>query len=315
MSVPVISLEPLRRCIPDIDTVAGKINAAAADTGFFYICDHGINADVIATAANAAIRFFEQPAQHKEQITVDQHNRGFMTIGASKMRGAVTYDLKEVFFWGSQLETGDPDVLAGKPLMSINQWPPAMPALRTAILPYYNAVMTCGQAILRALAVSLELDENFFGARYRKPLGRGQLIYYPPRTHDTPEAQFGVAPHADFGCITLLLQDHNGGLQIRGKDGVWLDAPPIPGTLIVNIGDLLQRWSNDRLKSTIHRVMNTSGNKRHSIAVFCDPDTDAVIDPQDMNLPAGHQPRYDPISAGEYIVSRNRASFSHYQDQ
>jgi len=166
---------------------------------------------------------------------------------------------------------------------------------------------------MSAVAVSLDQPETFFDACYEKPLARGQLVYYPPSTDaDEAEERFGVAPHTDFGALTLLLQDNSGGLQVQDKSGEWIEAPPIQGTLVCNIGDLLARWSNNRFASTLHRVVNRSKDARYSIPIFFDPHTDTIIDPVDLGV-SKKDSEYDPISAGQHISGRNRKSFSQYK--
>jgi isopenicillin N synthase-like dioxygenase len=172
-------------------------------------------------------------------------------------------------------------------------------------------MLACGADLMRAVAVSLELDVDFFVSRYRKPLQRTQIVYYPPQPADLGEDQFGVAPHSDFGCITLLWQDTNGGLEVLERSTQrWIPAPPIPGTLVINVADLLARWTNDRYASTPHRVINRSGRERLSIATFHDPDYKAVVDPRDLGTPEADC-RYDPILAGEHIVGRIERSFGY----
>lgn len=312
-TLPVIDLGPLDAGDPAaLPTVAAEIRRAAESVGFFYIANHGIDPAVQRRAQSAARAFFDLPQANKREVAVNQRNRGFMAMGQCRLPGATTTDLKEVFFWGPEAAADDPAVRAGKPLVGPNNWPAFMPGLEAAVWPYYEAVMARGDLLLRAIAVSLGLTPDFFASRYRKPLARGQLVFYPPQPDERRIANFGAAPHCDFGCITLLLQDHNGGLEVCSPDGRWIAAAPMADTLVVNIGDLLARWSNDRLRSTPHRVVNRSGNRRLSIAVFYDPDTDALIDPRDMGLPAGGAAHYPPVAAGDYIMSRNRISFAHY---
>jgi isopenicillin N synthase-like dioxygenase len=144
-------------------------------------------------------------------------------------------------------------------------------------------------------------------------LARGQLGFYPPSTQiDKCEERFGLAPHTDFGVLTLLLQDNSGGLQVQNKSGNWIEAPPISGTLACNIGDLLARWSNNRFASTLHRVVNRTQNARYSIPVFFDPQTDAVIDPVDLGI-LKENALYEAITTGQHISSRNTQSFIHYK--
>lgn len=311
--IPVVSLAPLRDgSAAGLARTAQAIHGAATTSGFFYVSDHGIPPGAIERARAAVERFFALPAEAKAAIAVNQINRGFLAQGNAVMYGAAEPDQKEIFFWGAELAADDPDVLAGRPLCGPNQWPPAMPELKDEIWPYYQAVCGVGRQVLRAIAASLGLAPDFFEPFYTKPLARGQLVYYPAQPPKSEK--FGVAPHTDYGCITLLLQDMNGGLEVRRRDGTWIAAVPIQGTLVVNVGDLLGRWSNDRFASTPHRVVNRSGRRRHSIPVFFDPNTDAVIDPRAMNLPPGMAPRYEPVTAGGHIMGRNRKSFAHYKD-
>lgn len=315
-ALPVVDLAPMCDGVEDdILAVAAAVHAAATGAGFFYLVNHGIEEAVSMQAMQASTDFFAHSIEHKRTIAIDQNQRGWMTVGGATMYGASEPDLKEVFFFGPNLAADDPDVVAGKPLCARNRWPAFMPDLEQRIWPYYQSTLTCGLHLLEAIALALDLDRGFFRSRYRKPLGRGQLIRYPPQPAGADREHFGVAPHTDFGCITLLLQDDSGGLEVCLRDGRWVAAPPMPGALVVNIGDLMARWSNDRFTSTAHRVVNRAPRYRHSIALFCDPDTDAVIDPADMAATGVHSSRYEPVTAGDWISRRNHDSFAHYQSR
>ena len=304
-TVPVIDLSR------DTETVAAGIHAAATRIGFFYVSGHGISRDIIDEAFAASRLFFEMPEEIKRTVAIGTDQRGWMGPGMSKMAGAVTHDAKEVFFWGREVAVGDPDL--GRPMVAPNRWPDeTVPCLREGIAPYYDAVCGVGARVMEAVAVALGGVRGDFAPFYERPLARGQAVYYPPMTEaDRAAGRFGVAPHTDFGVLTLLLQDDSGGLQVRRRDGEWIEAPPLPGTLVCNIGDLLQRWSNDRFISTVHRVVNRSTGARMSIPVFYDPNTDAVVDPR-LFLGAGEAAKHEPITPGEHIAGRNRESFSQY---
>ena len=296
------------------EAVAKAIHDAATRVGFFYLANHGIPEELARRAFAVSESFFALAEEQKSTIAIDTTQRGWMRTGMATMDGAATYDLKEVFFWGFDVDIDHPDIVAGRPLMAVNKWPDdVMPELRTELIPYYDAVCGLGRKILSAIALGFGVPSDFFDSRYRTPLARGQLVYYPPSDpeHES-ENRYGAAAHTDFGVLTFLLQDSIGGLQVRNVAGDWIEAPPIPGTLVCNIGDLLQRWTNDRFTSTLHRVINRSGRKRHSIPIFFDPHTDAIIDPTDLNLPAGTEAHYPPVRAGEHITGRNRKSFSQY---
>ncbi|MBT6566453.1 MAG: isopenicillin N synthase family oxygenase [Candidatus Puniceispirillum sp.] len=311
--IPVIDLSA-------IDTEQGRTQIAAelvhtAKTiGFFYISNHGIAAEICAKAFTASRRFFALPVSDKTSIEVNQHQRGWMAQGMANLEGSKTYDAKEVFFWGLDVTDDDPDVIAGLQMVHPNQWPDHVaPFLRRDIMPYYNAVLDLSRKILAALAIGLGQSADMFHAAYQKPLGRGQLVYYPTLNKTDIDAErFGAAAHSDFGVLTILMQDNLGGLQVQRRDGEWIEATPIDGTLVCNIGDLLERWTNGMLISTKHRVLNRSSQNRFSIPIFCDPASDAIIDPRDFD-PDADIGTYPPISAGDYIMGRNQRNFAQYE--
>jgi len=271
------------------------------------------------------------------------------------MHGAKRSDEKEVFFWGADYGDNDPDRLAGIALCGPNQWPSMLPTFRAAVEDYAAHVTRIGNQILHAVALCLGAPEHFFEPFYNRSMTRGQLICYPPTT--VADDQFGVAPHSDFGCITLLLQE-TPGLEAQVGDR-WVPVPPVDDTLVINVGDLLERWSGGRVPSTLHRVVNRNPGERFSIAMFHDPNPTAVVDPNDIaprantladpsstesarsasadatvrnagSLPvadpldckpgaSGESNRqsenpFPPITAADYILSRNQGAFAHYAE-
>jgi len=311
--IPVISIADLGdgRDARAIAAVAAAIRHASETVGFFYVRDHGVPPALREQALQQAKAFFALPDETKNAVQVNRRHRGFIPVGAAKMYGKGRADLKESFKWGLELPADDPEVLAGKPLMGPNQWPEAPSAFRGALYEWFGATMSCGDRILAAVAVSLGLPPDFFAASYRKPLSRGGVIHYPAQDPQSPEDQFGVAPHSDYGCLTLLWQDDTGGLQVKGRAGEWVAARPIADTFVINIGDLLARWSNDRFRSTPHRVVNASGRDRYSMVVFHDPHGDTLIDPAAMNLSAGTAPLYPPVRVSDYIAGRFAEAFTY----
>ncbi|MEM1199418.1 MAG: 2-oxoglutarate and iron-dependent oxygenase domain-containing protein [Pseudomonadota bacterium] len=309
-TLPVIDISPLKTGDDQAFAhVADEISSACALSGFFYVRGHTIPDEVITTLRETSRTFFAQTDAEKRQIAINQHNRGYLGPGEARMRGAARTDMKEVFFWGRDLPADDPDVQAGIPLCGPNEWPQNPPGFRDHVLTYAEAVGKTGDLLLQAFAVSLGAERHFFTTRYERPMLRGQLIHYPALPEDAPEDQFGVAPHSDFGCITLLLQK-TAGLEVLAKTDEWIPAPPLPGTLVINIGDLLERWSNNRLPSTRHRVRNQSREGRYSIAMFYDPSPRAVVDPRDLG--AADAAQFPPVEAAEYVLGRNKGAFAHY---
>ena len=292
--------------------VAAAMRDAAERTGFFYVSNHGIGRDLIARTDAVARRFFAQPLEAKQGVAPGSHHRGFLQIGEAKMHSKAWPDLKESFIWGQDVGADDPDYLAGNRMIGPNNWPSFLPGMRGTLNEYLAAANACAQRLLRAFATSLDVEPERFTRCFSKPVSRGALVHYPAQAPDAGEAQFGVSPHTDYGVITLLHQDDVGGLQVSNRRGEWLTAHPIEGTLVINVGDLLARWTNDRFKSTPHRVVNQSGRERLSIAVFADPDYDTPIVPV---VAPGEAPRYEPTRCGEYILGRFDASFAYRQSR
>ncbi|MFK7858021.1 MAG: isopenicillin N synthase family dioxygenase [Granulosicoccus sp.] len=312
-NIPVIDIAGLLQSIAHdsadtavhIATVSESIKHAMNDSGFFYISGLSLKSSVLENVLSAQRTFFALTPEQKNESAINQDNRGYLASGMAKMHGAKTHDQKEVFFWGPDLPESHLHMRNKVPLCANNQWPQQISEFRKAVLDYAAMIKFIGNALLRAIAHCLDLNDRFFESRYQDSLLRGQLIRYP-QTHGTEE-NFGVAPHTDFGCLTFLLQQTSGLEVLSG--GEWIAAPPIEGTLVVNIGDLLARWSDDRLPSNVHRVRNNSTEERFSIAVFHDPDPTVSVAPADMNSDTCG---YATVSVADYILGRNSGAFSHY---
>lgn len=304
-NLPLIDMAGVREGDQAAILRAGEaIRKACCETGFFYIINHGVPQVVIDSAMAAAKTFFAYPPELKRQVAVNTRHRGWHALGGALMYKATKPDYKEFFGIGLELPEDDWSVLAGEALRGPNQWPDFMPELRMALDAYYKEIGVAGADLLKAVAVGLGIDPGFFAPKYGKPLQRTQMVYYPPHPPMAESDQFGVAPHTDYGCITLLYQDNSGGLQVRELgNNSWIDAAPIEGSLVVNVGDLLARWSNDRFRSTLHRVINKSGHERYSIATFYDPSYGAIVDPCDLGIDAATS-LYPPVAAGDYILKR-----------
>lgn len=308
-AIPIIDLSKLTGDDDGaIAAVAEALIHAAEGTGFFYVRNHGVAQNVIDAMLATAQEFFARPASDKEAVAVNQHHRGFIRIGEAKMYGSAKVDLKESFVWGLDVEDDDPDFLAGNPMIGPNRWPETMPEMRPRLVAYMDACNRLGIRLLRAFATALEIERDYFVHSFDRPISRGSLIYYPPQEPTMGADQFGVAPHTDYGCLTLLYQDDTGGLQVKGRDGEWIMAQPVPGTFVVNVGDLLARWTNNRFSSTPHRVVNSSGRTRYSVAVFVDPNHDTMIDPV---VAPGDQAHYPPVTCAEHILGRYNESFAY----
>jgi len=310
-AIPVIDMAPLFDGSSDArQRVAAEFKRAATGIGFFYVKNHNVKQAVIDRAVDGAQRFFALPPEAKDQVRVKDWHRGFLKVGQAKMYDDAKADLKESFIYGLEIAQDDPDFRAGNKMVVPNRWPAAMPELRDALYPYFTAAVECGRVLLRGFALGMDLPEDSFVKHWRKNVSRGAALYYPPQPPTLGQEQFGVAPHTDFGVLTVLWQDDSGGLQVLDKQKQWVTAHPIPGTLVVNVGDLLARWTNDVFASTPHRVVNTSGHARYSMPVAVDPDHDALVDPRIVCKP-GEAPRHAPITCGEYLDWRFNKAFAY----
>jgi isopenicillin N synthase-like dioxygenase len=301
-SIPVIDLTGISDGDPAMPAIGRQMLAAAEGIGFFYIRNHGIPASLIDAVFAVSARFFAETPARKQEVAVTAGHRGFIQVGEAKMASRAKPDLKESFIWG--LDQPGPDGIPP------NRWPDFLPDMRGVLTDFFATGNNVGWSLLRAFAAGLNIDPDSFVRTVDRPISRGSILYYPPQPPDMGADQFGVSSHTDYGCLTLLYQDSTGGLQVQGSEGTWLTAHPIEGTFVVNVGDLLARWTNDRFRSTPHRVVNRSGRARYSTALFIDPNADTLIEPV---LREGDVARYAPVTCAEYLRSRLNASFAYRQ--
>ena len=297
--IPVIDLAGLDAGGAAILRVGRDMLRAAETVGFFYISNHGVPQPLIDDVFRVAHAFFAKPLDRKQGVAVNAGHRGFIRMGEAKMATGAKPDLKESFVWG--LDAPGPDGIPP------NQWPHFQPELRPVLTEFFGAGSVVGWRLLRAVACALDVAPETFVRTIDRPVSRGSVIYYPPQPPEMGSDQFGVSSHTDYGCLTLLYQDDTGGLQVQARNG-WLMAQPIPGSFVVNVGDLLARWSNDRFRSTPHRVVNRSGRARYSTALFIDPNRDTPIVPVTRQ---GEAARYDVVTCGDYLRSRLDAAFAY----
>jgi len=297
--LPVIDVSPLFGS----DAVArgeaaDAIGRACRDNGFFYATGHGIDP---ARLDGLAREFFALPEAEKHEIGMARGGkawRGFFPVGGELTSGKP--DRKEGIYFGSELPADDARVQAGVPMHGANQFPERPAGMREAVLDYVDANTRAAHAILEGIALSLGLDAQYFRDHYTAdPTILFRIFHYPP--DDPGSLHWGVGEHTDYGLLTLLAQDDCGGLQVRGPEG-WIEAPPIPGTLVCNIGDMLDRLTGGLYRSTPHRAKNTSERGRLSFPFFFDPSFEAEI----VKLPAhavakdDRETRWDKESVHEF---------------
>jgi isopenicillin N synthase-like dioxygenase len=276
--LPVIDVAPLVRGDDGKHAVAAQIDAACRDVGFFYVVGHGVDRALEDLLLAESQRFFARPDAEKARIAMacgGRAWRGWFPVGGELTSGRP--DLKEGVYFGTELAPDHPLVHAGTPLHGPNLFPDDMPALRDAVLRWMEAMTSLGHALLRGIALALDLPEHDLTERFTTtPLTLFRIFSYP--APPPGEDGWGVGEHTDYGFLTILKQDDAGGLEVRTRRG-WIAAPPIEGALVCNIGDMLDRVTRGLYRSTPHRVRNASGRTRLSFPFFFDPGWSARIGP------------------------------------
>jgi isopenicillin N synthase-like dioxygenase len=316
--VPVIDLAPVWSGDATArKAVADDISTACQRIGFFYVKNHRIAQSDIDAIFQTAVDFHSLPLDAKMEVSVtkNEHFQGYlhgMTKGDDR---SITENLQEAFQIRRPLAANDPDLLAGKPLHGVIPWPSAMPDLKPRMMAFYDKVNALGYELLALFELSLGLPKDRLAQFFMKDMNSLRLLHYPPQEPDAPREFLGARAHTDTNVFTILAQDSNGGLEVRSKTGEWGAVPPIPGTLVINVGEILKVWTDGVFSSIAHRVINRSGNERYSIPFFMYPSFDALIAPLMTNPdPASiapedlqtSMPRNKPFIYGE-LKARNSA--------
>jgi isopenicillin N synthase-like dioxygenase len=315
-SVPIVDVSDLAsEDVAKRRAVGKSIRAIYEGLGFLYIAGHGVPEDLVARAFAASRRFHALPLASKMALKINDAHRGYMpmatsTIVTSSVAKVTRPNLSESLMVMHEIAPDDPE--SGKPLQGPNRWPDDLPGFREDIQAYDAAQRALAKRLTRAVALAFDLDEDWFAPHFARPTTWLRLLHYPPHPAEAPDDQFGSAPHTDYGFLTILAQDESGGLQVRGNDGAWIDAIPIPGTFVVNVADILMRWTDGILRSTPHRVRNFSGRARYSLPYFYDPDMNAVV----SRLPGANAtapPRWGPVRFGDYVMERLDKNYAYRQ--
>lgn len=310
MTIPVLDLGPLVHG-RETAALARAFAQAYGETGFAYVVNHGISDDLVAAIFDANRRFHALPETVKQAVALNDAHRGYIAINTST---DVNSDLAEVtrpnqsasFMMMREDALADPGVYLSGP----NQWP-RLPGFRAVCEQYASAMSRLGRQLMGLALQGLGVTDTAILQAFQTPTIWLRLLHYPPTSPTAPDDLYGSAPHRDFGCLTLLAQDDVGGLQVQTPAGTWIDAPPMPGAFVVNVGDMLHRMSNGLLRSTPHRVINATGRERYSVPFFYDPHVTATIAP----LPGTGAPRFGPLRFDDFLRSELEAGYDAHQTQ
>ena len=294
--------------------IATEIDVACRASGFFCLYNHGLSQSIIDTCFTAAATFFAQPEAEKAKISISKSNchRGWYQIGEEVLDpiGNHAGDMKEGVKIGFDCPPDHPRMRAGIALHGPNQWPD-IDGWQSVMQQTYMACSDLSRQIMQAMSLGLGLPNDFFAPWLTQPMATLSPIQYPPQPQ---EDQIGAGAHTDFGCLTLLFQRDISGLEIQGKNGDWIEIPADPAVVVVNIGDMMARWTNDIYTSTRHRVINRSGKTRQSLAFFFDPDPEADLTALPNCLQDGEPAHYSPTTALAHLLEKIDESFRYRKD-
>ena len=297
--IPVIDFAPFRKGnSSQRNAIAAEIYRACHKIGFMYLKHPGIDSDLVAETIARSRAFFNLPLAQKNKLAWSDKfsNRGYVGVGRERLDDSKLGDLKEAYNIGSESD----------------EWLEENGYFGQTILDFFSACNAVAMNLCEAMAIALGLDESFFADKHDRYDNTLRLLHYPP-IEQIPSLQQLRAEHSDYGSFTLLFQDAVGGLEVRNAQGKWIEAPFIPETVLVNTGDLMQRWTNHIFCSTKHRVRIPQDQKakqpRYSIAFFCHPNHDTEISCLKTCQSVEHPPLYSPITAGDYLLSRLQATY------
>jgi isopenicillin N synthase-like dioxygenase len=310
MQIPIIDFQPfIEGNLETRQAVAQQIYQACYEIGFMYLKNPGISPQQIEAIFTRSQFFFNLPLEVKQQLAWSDEisNRGYVGIERERLEPDKPGDLKEAFNVGKEVSSYN-----ATPNIVINKWLPEQEDFQSEVLAFWYTCCQVADQVLQAFAIALQVPQDFFTTKHDQQNHTLRLLHYPPITQQPKPGQVRAGAHSDYGSITLLFQDRVGGLEVQARSGEWILAPAIPDTVVVNTGDLMQRWTNHVFCSTKHRVMIPTDERitrsRYSVAFFCHPNHDAEI----VCLPSCRRENsaiYPPISAGEYLLSRLQATY------
>ena len=319
MSVPVIDIAPWYRDAPtDKAALAKSVNDACRDIGFLVVTGHRVPQALVARVDASARAFFAQPDDAKQALKrpKDDQVRGYSAVGNEGLSYSLGKkspgDLKESFSIGPIDPPDDPYYTgpAAGPHFAPNLWPPAIPDFQASWSAYFDSMSELAADLMRMFALALDLPQGYFDDKIDRHISMFRVLSYPDQLHTPEPGQLRAGAHSDYGSLTILkIEDRPGGLQACNKAGVYVDVPVIPDSFVVNIGDLMMQWTNDRWISTLHRVVNPPREKarnslRQSLVFFHQPNYDAMVSCLPSCLEPGEQPKYPPISSGDHLRNK-----------
>ena len=295
--------------------LAAQVRGACETTGFFYIKNHGVPQDLIDSTFELHKRFHALPLAEKTKLTLDEYNVGYLAMNTSMQAHSTVHkatkpNQNESFFVTHDRGPGHPDIVAKTPLRGHNYWPENLPGFREGVVDYFKTLNALAQRMLPAFAVALEMPEDCFAPYFAdENHATLRMLHYPPTLQE--DNDFGAGPHTDNSFMTILARSEVPGLAVRLPSGEWVSPPLIPGTYLVNIGNIIRRMSNDRFMSTPHGVIVEGGAHRYSMAYFHSPNVHRTVEVLPACTDADNPPKYEPVLYGDLVRGFYAANYSH----
>jgi isopenicillin N synthase-like dioxygenase len=314
-AIPLIDVADYLAGVPGAaERTAAELRYAFENVGFYYLAGHGVPSSLIDAIYEAAARFHAQPMEAKLAVRVDEHNIGYLTIQDKASRRSAGAGYKpaqnEAYFMRRERTPDDPNVIANRRFHAMNKWPANLPGFRETCLSYMDRLEALCLKLIRVYALALDLPADYFDRAFRPSHNILRLSRYPAIEADDPGAN-SLPPHTDLGFMTLLPPNKVQGLEILLPNGQWLRAPGVADAFVVNGGDMLHRWSNERFLSTPHRVLNLSGGVRYATPFFFDPNHDTIIECLPSCQSAERPAKYPPVQLGEYAIWFAAQNYQH----
>lgn len=313
--IPVIDIGDVRGGSEvRLERLAKQIEAACRGVGFLYIANHGIDRQLRDDLFTATKKFHALPLEEKMKLKRNSAHRGYSPFAASKTTVSSRFEpakapnQREIFNVRNEVDVNGPDYDPSMQLQGVNQWPDDL-WFKQVVQKYDRAMLNLGMSLLPAFSLAMGKPKDFLAGFFKPATTNLVLIHYPPAPQ-IQDGAFGISPHTDYGFLTILAQDDVGGLEVQGLDGKWIDATPLPDTFVINIGDVLARWTNDQFCSTAHRVINRNPMRdRYSVGYFFDPDLKTVVTPlKDIGGQASRAD-YQSFVYGDYFAGRLNTNY------
>mmetsp|Transcript_14642 Transcript_14642/g.24826 ORF Transcript_14642/g.24826 Transcript_14642/m.24826 type:complete len:323 (-) Transcript_14642:12-980(-) len=317
-----MTIATIRLNDPDVEGLVEALRSACVNVGFFYLEGHGVDEEVFQKVKDQTRALFRLPQDQKRALSDPVLNRGYTAMGeetldpARQKRG----DTKEGFYIGKDVRP-DSDEYNPAKLAGPNVWPskelsPSFldsESFKETMQLYMESCMSVAFRLVQLIALAIGVDEHFFDAHFENPLSTIRLLHYSKERSVPEDGVFACGAHTDYGMITLLLTDSNEGLQVLTKENVWLDVPPRPSAFVVNLGDMLERWTNGMFRSTLHRVLTSGSSERYSIPFFYEPHFDTEVEVLDVCCSPSNPPKYPPTTSGQHLLDKYKETHADFQ--